>query len=90
MPASAGHERLWGHPALGRTLTIANGAWYLAPLIPGFLIDTVWSAIRSTRPATLVGLALMDAVIAPVFYVVWKMNVRAARCLSVLSRLLLP
>ena len=57
-------------------------SWYLAPLIPGFLAYTVWSAISSPRPAAWVGLALMDAVIAGVFYVVWKMNVRAARCLQ--------
>ena len=57
-------------------------SWYLAPLIPGFLVYTVWSAIRSPRPAAWLGLALIDVVIAGVFYVVWKMNVRAARCLQ--------
>jgi len=57
-------------------------SWYLAPLIPGLLVYTIWSAIRSPRPTAWVGLALMDAVIAGVFYLVWKMNVRAARCLQ--------
>ena len=57
-------------------------SWYLAPLIPGFLVYTVWSAIRSPHPATWVGLAVMDVVIAGVFYVIWKMNARAARCLQ--------
>lgn len=57
-------------------------SWYLAPLIPGLLVYTVWSAIRSPHPATWVGLAVMDVVIAGVFYVIWKMNARAARCLQ--------
>jgi hypothetical protein len=57
-------------------------SWYLAPLIPGLLVYTVWSAIRSPRPAAWLGLALMDAVIAGMFYVVWKINLRAARCLE--------
>lgn len=57
-------------------------SWYLAPLIPGLLVYTVWSVIRSPRPTAWAGLALMDAVIAGLFYVVWKMNVRAARCLQ--------
>jgi len=57
-------------------------SWYLAPLIPGLLVYTVWSAIRSPRPSAWLGLALLDAVIASMFYVIWKMNVRAARCLQ--------
>jgi len=57
-------------------------SWYLAPLIPGLLVYTVWSAIRSPRPSAWLGLALLDAVIAGMFYVIWKMNVRAARCLQ--------
>jgi len=57
-------------------------SWYLAPLIPGLLVYTVWSAIRSPRPAAWLGLALMDVVIAGMFYLIWKMNVRAARCLQ--------
>ena len=57
-------------------------SWYLAPLIPGLLVYTVWSAIRSPRPAAWLGLALLDAVIVGMFYVVWKMNLRAARCLE--------
>jgi len=57
-------------------------SWYLAPLIPGLLVYTVWSAIRSPRSSAWLGLALMDVVIAGLFYVVWKMNVRAARCLQ--------
>jgi high-affinity Fe2+/Pb2+ permease len=57
-------------------------SWYLAPLVPGLLVYTVGYAIKSPRPTAWVGLVLMDAVIAGVFYVVWKMNVRAARCLQ--------
>jgi hypothetical protein len=57
-------------------------SWYLAPLVPGFLVYTVGYAIKFPRPAAWARPALMDAVIAVAFYVVWKMNARAARCLQ--------
>ena len=56
--------------------------WYLAPLVPGFVVYTVASALASPRPGSWAGLALLDAIIAALFFGVWKMNMRAARCLQ--------
>jgi Flp pilus assembly protein TadB len=56
--------------------------WYLAPLVPGLLVYTVGHAIRSPRPSVWAGLALMDAIVAGLFYAIWWMNTRAARCLQ--------
>ena len=56
--------------------------WYLAPLVPGFVVYTIGYAISFPRPAAWAGLALIDAIIAGIFYGVWKMNMRAARCLQ--------
>jgi hypothetical protein len=56
--------------------------WYLAPLVPGFVVYTVAYALAFRRPASWAGLALLDVIIAAVFFGVWKMNMRAARCLQ--------
>lgn len=56
--------------------------WYLAPLVPGFVVYTVAYALAFRRPASWAGLALLDGIIAVVFFGVWKMNMRAARCLQ--------
>lgn len=56
--------------------------WYLAPLVPGFVVYTAASAIANPRPASWAGLVLLDVVIAALFFGVWKMNMRAARCLQ--------
>jgi len=56
--------------------------WYLAPLVPGFVVYTVAYAVTFPRPVSLAGLALLDTVIAALFFGVWKMNMRAARCLQ--------
>jgi hypothetical protein len=57
-------------------------SWYLAPLVPGFVVYTIGYAIKFQRPAAWAGLALMDAIVAGMFIVIWKMNMRAARCLT--------
>jgi hypothetical protein len=57
-------------------------SWYLAPLIPGFLVHTSGYAIKFPRPAAWAGLVLMDTIVAGLFYLVWRMNMRAARCLQ--------
>jgi len=57
-------------------------SWYLAPLVPGFLVYTVGYAIRFPRPAAWAGLLLLDAIVAGMFYLIWKLNMRAARCLK--------
>jgi len=56
--------------------------WYLAPLVPGFVVYTIAYAIAFPRPLSWAGLALLDATIAALFYGVWRMNMRAARCLD--------
>ncbi len=57
-------------------------SWYLAPLVPGFVVYTIGYAIQFQRPAAWAGLALLDAIVAGMFIVIWKMNMRAARCLT--------
>ena len=57
-------------------------SWYLAPLVPGFVVYTIGYAIKFQRPAAWAGLALMDTIVAGMFFVIWKMNMRAARCLQ--------
>ena len=57
-------------------------SWYLAPLVPGFVVYTVGYAVSFPRPAAWAGLALMDVIVAALFFAVWKMNMRAARCLQ--------
>jgi Flp pilus assembly protein TadB len=57
-------------------------AWYLAPLIPGFVVYTIGYAVTFPRPAVWAGLALLDGLVAAMFLVIWKLNVRAARRLQ--------
>lgn len=56
--------------------------WYLAPLLPGFAVYTVAFAVAIPYPANLRGLALLDGLVAAVFIVIWKLNLRAARSLQ--------
>ena len=56
--------------------------WYLAPLVPGFVAYTLAYAISFPRPLGWTRVGLLDAVIAAIFFGVWKMNLRAARCLQ--------
>lgn len=56
--------------------------WYLAPLVPGFVVHTIGYAVKFQRPAAWAGLALVDAIVVAMFVVIWKMNMRAARCLG--------
>jgi hypothetical protein len=55
--------------------------WYLAPLVPGFVVYTIGFAVKFPRPGAWAGLAVMDVIVAGMFYVIWRMNMRAARCL---------
>jgi hypothetical protein len=57
-------------------------SWYLAPLVPGFVVLTAASVIARPYPVGLAAAVLLDAVVAVVFLLVWKMNRRAARCLQ--------
>lgn len=57
-------------------------SWYLAPLVPGFLLLTAGSLMARPYPYGLISAAIMDGFVAVVFFVVWRMNMRAARCLQ--------
>lgn len=56
--------------------------WYLAPMLPGFLVLTLDMAHRLPFPASLGSIALMDGGIAVLFFIVRRLNLRAARCLQ--------
>jgi len=57
-------------------------SWYLAPMLPGFLVLTLDIARRLPFPASLGPIAFMDGGIAVFFFIVWRLNLRAARCLQ--------
>jgi Flp pilus assembly protein TadB len=57
-------------------------AWYLAPLVPGFVLLTVATLIGVPFPASLRKVVLMNVFVGGVFFLVWKLNMRAARCLQ--------
>ena len=56
--------------------------WYLAPLVPGFVVYTVAFVIAVPRPMGWAGIALLDALIATLFVAIWKWNLRSAQCLQ--------
>jgi hypothetical protein len=56
--------------------------WYLGPLIPGMVVLTVASALANSSSHGLVRLAISDAIMAFSVILVWRLNVRAARCLQ--------
>jgi hypothetical protein len=56
--------------------------WYLAPLVPGFVILTAAYMRALPFPAGLASAVWLDGVVALLFFVVWKMNRRAARRLQ--------
>ena len=56
--------------------------WYLAPLVPGYVMLTIAYAVTFPRPVRWIGVAAFDAFIVLVFIGIWKLNVRAARCLQ--------
>jgi len=57
-------------------------SWYLAPLVPGFVVYTIGHPLKVPRLASWVGLALMDLAVAAMFVFIWRMNQKAARCLQ--------
>jgi hypothetical protein len=56
--------------------------WYLAPLVPGFAVLTVGYILARPYPIGLVSAIWLDGLIAVLFFLIWKMNQRAARCLQ--------
>jgi uncharacterized protein len=86
MPAASGAStcREFFRAELERQRDVVSNIWpwYLAPLIPGFVVYTVAYAVAFPRPASWAGLALLDGIVVALFLLVWKMNRRAARCLQ--------
>lgn len=56
--------------------------WYLAPLVPGFVILTAAYTRARPYPAGLASAVWLDGIVALLFFLVWKMNQRAARRLQ--------
>ena len=56
-------------------------SWYLAPLVPGFVVYTIGHALKARRLASWVVLALIDLAVAAMFVLIWRMNQKAAQCL---------
>lgn len=65
-----------------RDLVANVWSWYLAPMVPGFVLLTAEIARHRPFPASLGGIAMMDGGVAVLFYAVWRLNLRAARCLQ--------
>jgi hypothetical protein len=65
-----------------RELVTSVWSWYLAPSVPGLVVYTVERALHFPRPAAWAGLILFDAGVAAAFLFIWKLNMRAARCLE--------
>jgi len=65
-----------------RELVSSIWSWYLAPLVPGFIVYTIGHAIRVPHPAAWAKLALLDAMVALMFLLIWRLNMRTARCLD--------
>lgn len=57
-------------------------SWYIGPVIPGFVMLTIGSAIANPRASHLVILGILDVLTAAFFVFVAKLNSRAARSLQ--------
>jgi hypothetical protein len=56
--------------------------WHLGPLVPGYIaLNFAW-AFAPPRPTTWMTMLAFDLCFAAVFYGVWRLNQRAARCLQ--------
>ena len=56
--------------------------WYLAPLVPGFVVYTIGYGMTVQHAGGWAGLIFLDAAVAGLFLWIWKMNVKAERCLT--------
>jgi hypothetical protein len=56
--------------------------WYLAPLVPGYVMLTIAYVVSFPRPVRLIGVGAFDLFMVLLFIGIWKMNLRAARCLQ--------
>jgi hypothetical protein len=57
-------------------------SWYLAPLVPGFVFLSFGYVRSMPHPKGLLAAAILDVFVAALFFGVWRMNMRAARCLQ--------
>jgi len=57
-------------------------SWYLAPLVPGFIVMTLGYWHSMPYPKGLIASAIVDVCVAALFYGIWRLNLRAARCLQ--------
>jgi hypothetical protein len=69
---------------LERQRDLTKNIWplHFGPLIPGYLAFNVAYVLTIHRPASLLGLALLDAFFVAVFVGAWKLHMRVARCLQ--------
>jgi hypothetical protein len=56
--------------------------WYLAPMVPGYVMLTIAYLVSFPHPARWIGVAAFDLFVVLLFIGIWKMNQRAARCLQ--------
>lgn len=57
-------------------------SWYLAPLVPGFVFLSLGYVRSMPYPKGLLAAAILDLFVAALFFGVWRLNLRAARCLQ--------
>ncbi len=57
-------------------------SWYLAPLVPGFIVLSIGYARSMPYPKGLLSAASLDAAVALLFFGIWRLNQRAGRCLQ--------
>lgn len=56
--------------------------WYLGPFVPGLALSAIASVAHNMQPLHIAASALWYGLIAVFFIFVWRLNVRAARCLQ--------
>lgn len=56
--------------------------WYIVPLLPGYLALNVAYLVNFPRSLRWVSLGVMDVFFVGMFALLWKLNMRAARCLQ--------
>ena len=56
--------------------------WYLAPMVPGYVMLTIAYAVSFPRPVRWIGAGVFDLLVVLAFIGIWKMNMRAALCLQ--------
>jgi uncharacterized membrane protein YfcA len=57
-------------------------AWYLWPFVPGLVLSVLASVPHNSHPRHIAALAFWYGLVAVFFVFVWRLNVRAARCLQ--------